>query len=62
MGYSPWGHKGSDTTVRLSTHTHAQPSLRKFNNLLKLTWLVEKWSRQESDIDSSYFSVMFLLG
>ena len=20
MGYSPWGHKGSDTTERLSTH------------------------------------------
>ena len=22
MGYSPWGHKESDTTERLSTHTH----------------------------------------
>ena len=62
MGYSPWGHKGSDTTVQLSTHMHTQPSLRKSNNLLKLTWLVENWSCQESDIDSSYFSVVFLLG
>ena len=22
MGYSPWGHKGSDTTERLSTAQH----------------------------------------
>ena len=22
MGCSPWGHKGLDTTERLSTHTH----------------------------------------
>ena len=22
VGYSPWGHKESDTTERLSTHTH----------------------------------------
>ena len=22
VGYSPWGHKKSDTTERLSTHTH----------------------------------------
>ena len=24
-GYSPWGHKESDTTERLSTHQHAPP-------------------------------------
>ena len=22
MGYSPWGHRGSDTTERPHTHTH----------------------------------------
>ena len=27
MGYSPWGHKESDTTERLSTHTAFQESL-----------------------------------
>ena len=26
MGYSPWGHKESDTTEQLSTHTHIQPN------------------------------------
>ena len=25
VGYSPWGHKGSDTTVHLSTHAHRCP-------------------------------------
>ena len=24
MGSSPWGHKESDTTERLNTHTHTQ--------------------------------------
>ena len=24
VGYSPWGHKESDTTERLSTHTHTR--------------------------------------
>ena len=23
MGYSPWGHKGSDTTEHAHVHTHA---------------------------------------
>ena len=25
VGYSPWGHKESDMTERLSTHTHVDP-------------------------------------
>ena len=30
MGYSPWGHKGSDTTERLThTHTHTHVLIKK---------------------------------
>ena len=30
VGYSPWGHKESDTTERLNTHTHLQNSPQGF--------------------------------
>ena len=32
MGYSPWGHKESDTTELLThTHTHTHPSFAAFS-------------------------------
>ena len=32
MGYSPWGHKESDTTEQLSLSTTEDPSKRVFKN------------------------------
>ena len=29
MGYSPWGHRGSDTTERPYTHTHTHTLHRR---------------------------------
>ena len=31
VGYSPWGHKESDMTERLSTHTHTHDKSHSFN-------------------------------
>ena len=42
-GYSPWGHKESDRTDRLSTHTHTH-TLRKVNKTGdRLTILFNQW-------------------
>ena len=30
MGYSPWGHKESDTTKQLRTHTHMFDDYRNY--------------------------------
>ena len=41
MGYSPWGHKESDTTEQLHTHTHGtkklSPSIKKKNKKTTVT-------------------------
>ena len=50
VGYSPWGHKESDTTERLHLHLLcASPFYKmgnygteKLNNLLKISWLVSR--------------------
>ena len=36
-GYSPWGHKESDMTEQLSTHTHTRVKLPRFEFTLLFT-------------------------
>ena len=39
VGYSPWGHRESDTTEQLSTHKHSKSDLIFVNNYLSLSHL-----------------------
>ena len=39
VGYSPWGHKESDTTEQMNTHTHNHTKSRNTKSVLKRDWI-----------------------
>ena len=53
MGYSSWGHKGLDTTERLSMHTH-----RVTQELITVSFLKVSWSQAAHFFTFHRFSLL----